>query len=342
MKGRINLLRKRLRMSNLQPKFSANQIKDLSRVNGAIGIVEVMLVWGTIISTWALARIFHSALIYVISILIVASRQSALGNLTHEAWHGLCFKSRKLNDWIGAWLYSYPLGIPYYHDRLRHLRHHRLVGEKTDPDRVNYSNIDRETPLRLILFLIGRLLGSLLVKTVWSVISCGGMPIQIQAQDEFAPEKPLSVKSEFLRIFLTQILLALGMSIFLGWWGYLVLWLFPLSTICAFFNNFRAFVEHSAGSDLAGGDERLSDFQANTFERVFVSPCNFHFHALHHSCPTVPYYRLPLAKHMLVSVYGEYPLRCSPSYGLSFLKHLSALNCQTAEKRSKSNRDYPF
>ena len=104
--------------------------------------------------------------VYVLAILVIGGRQNALATLAHEGWHGLLFSSRGLNHLVGAWLYSYPVGILYYHDRDRHLRHHREVGHDYDPDWINYTSRHRETRGRVLWYLASLLFGRLLFSTL--------------------------------------------------------------------------------------------------------------------------------------------------------------------------------
>jgi fatty acid desaturase len=257
---------------------------------------------------------------YAAAALVVASRQGALTNLAHEAWHGLCFVPRPINNWVGAWLYAYPVGIPFHHDRRRHLAHHRRVGFRDDPDWVNYSNTDRESRARLIRFLAGRLLGTLLLSTLWSVF------VRRRARIAVADEsRDIPVRSEWLRIAACQAVLAGAGALWLGAWAYPLLWLLPLSTVAAFCSVVRAFVEHSTEDDDAAVEHRLRDYAPSPIEAAWFSPCHFHFHALHHAYPSIPHYRLPAAKAAATAAAGRYPFVIAPGYLRSLAAHLRRL-----------------
>ena len=195
---------------------------------------------------------------------------------------------RPLNNWVGAWLYAYPVGIPFHYDRRRHLAHHKRVGLHDDPDWVNYSNAGRETPVRLIAFLAGRLLGTLLVSTIWSVL------VRRRPRVAFADGgRDVPPRGEWLRMAACQAVLAVVATFWLGIWAYPLLWLLPLSTVTAFCTVVRAFVEHNTEDDTAPVDKRLRDYAPGPLEAAWFSPCHFHFHALHHAYPSIPHYRLP-------------------------------------------------
>ncbi len=294
----------------MEPFLPIDALRTLSRVSSRRAVVDLVAVWGTIVAASALALRLDTAWAYGVAVLVIGSRQSALANLAHEAWHGLCFQRRQLNNQVGAWLYAYPIGIPFHHDRRRHLAHHGRVGFEDDPDWVNYSNQARETPSRLALFLLGRLLGSLLVSTLWSVLvrRRARIPIADEARGE------ATLRSEWLAIAACQAALFAAGALLHAWWVYPLLWLLPLGTVAAFCNNLRAFVEHSAEHDAVTPEARLRDYAPGPLEAAWFSPCHFHFHALHHAFPSIPHYRLPVAKRRLTDHQQAYPFAEAPGY----------------------------
>src|SRR5262249_11715205 len=145
-------------------------LQSLSRLSNARGLLDVSVPWLVIFgSAWA-ARTSATWYAILAAVIVIASQQAALANLAHDAWHRLCFSARPANDFVGAWFYWYPVGVPFFPDRRRHLQHHRSIGQRKDPDWVNYANEGRETPRKVIAYLIGRLCGSLLLETAWSVL----------------------------------------------------------------------------------------------------------------------------------------------------------------------------
>src|SRR6516164_2567942 len=134
---------------------------------------DFLFVWGVIAAVTAAAHAIDRAYAYVLAIIIIGARQNALATLAHEGWHSLLFPSRRLNHVVAAWFYAYPIGILYDHDRERHLRHHREVGHDHDPDWINYTSRDRETPGRVLSYLVSLLCGRLLFSTLMNFVSRG-------------------------------------------------------------------------------------------------------------------------------------------------------------------------
>ena len=199
-------------------------------------------------------------------IIFIGSRQVALANLAHEAWHYLCVKPRWLNKFIGPWVYAYPVGIPYLHDRKRHLTHHSLVGHDHDPDWCNYSTMGRKTPIKLLSYWAGRMFGSLLIETLWFALIKGEQRIKSGSENQDSN----AIKVEWLKIGLTQLTILACFTVSMGGWlDYFLYWLLPLSTVCAVCNSFRSFVEHSSAEDHSDVEVRLKDINANWLEAIF-------------------------------------------------------------------------
>jgi len=246
--------------------------KRFSAVSGWRGGLDLLGHWLAIVAVaWAATTVGHWAG-YVLAAIIIAGLQHGLINLTHEAWHRLCFRNKRVNDVVGAWFYCYPVGMPYYHDRRRHWDHHRLIGRHDDPDWLNYSNDGRVPASRLLLFLGGRLLGSQLVVSVYNLLINRRARIEVQpaSRDQRLP----SPAAELVRVVACQVGL-IGFFALIGpWWAYLVLWVWPLTGPASVFIAIRAFAEHASEDDDAPVDERLYDFSPNPLEAFFLSPCH--------------------------------------------------------------------
>jgi fatty acid desaturase len=306
-------------------------IRRLSVPSAGRAIVDLLLVWGVIAGSAAAALVLDRWYAYAVAIIVIGSRQNALATLAHEAWHSLLFPSRALNHWVGRWFYSYPLGIMYYHDRTRHLRHHREVGHDHDPDWINYKTETRETPARVGFYLGSLLLGRMLIASVISFLAKGKPRIGVEktADDSRTP----GVRYEFACAVFCQLVIATVLTLSSGdWWAYPLLWLFPLATFAGFFANFRSFVEHVTVSDQASPEERLRDIEASGVTRFFISPSHFNYHALHHAHPSIPHYNLGAGKRAYVEQLGAYPFDVWPGYGRGFANHLKALTEANREK----------
>ena len=70
-----------------------------------------------------------------------------------------------------------------------------------------------------------------------------------------------------------------GLSLGIGWWAYLVLWLVPVYCFSYLTDNFRSWADHSfPEADQVADEYRLVNY-----------------HSAHHLWPSIPYYNLPVA-----------------------------------------------
>jgi fatty acid desaturase len=232
---------------------------------------------------------------------------------------------------VGAWIYAYPIGILYHHDRNRHLRHHREVGHDHDPDWVNYTSRQRETPGRMLLYLSSLLFGRLAFSTLVSFARRGRPRIGVPASHGGANELDHpGIAGESLRMLLCQAALFGGLTLSTGlWWAYPVFWVLPLATFAGFFANFRALIEHVSIRENVPPESRLRDIEAGVTERIFISPSHFNYHALHHAHPSIPHYRLTDAKAVYIERSGSYPFLVQKGYVKSLWSLLRDLRLQT-------------
>ncbi|HEX7901372.1 MAG TPA: fatty acid desaturase family protein [Planctomycetota bacterium] len=298
-------------------------VRALSAPSGLRAAFDLLLVWGVIAGAMAGAHLLDRWWAYAAAVVVIGARQNALATLAHEGWHGLLFPSRRLNHAIGGWLYSYPLGILYHHDRDRHLRHHREVGLEHDPDWINYTSRRRESPLRVIAYLFSLLLGRLVFSTLLSFATRGKPRIGLDAAAGDAKPEHAGVFAELLRVVVCQAALAAAMTLLSGkWWSYPLLWMLPVATFAGFFANFRALLEHVTVRDDVAPEARLRDIEAGPLERFFIAPSHFNYHALHHAHPSIPHYRLPTGKREYMKQTGGYPFIVWPGYVRSLASHL--------------------
>jgi fatty acid desaturase len=323
-------------MSLNPAQIDHKSVRALSVPSNLRGVADAIFVWGFIVLAIVAANAVNRWYAYLIAIAVIGSRQNALATLAHESWHSLAFSSRGVNHWVGAWLYSYPIGIPYYHDRERHLRHHREVGYDYDPDWVNYSNQNRESPFRALRYLASLLFGALLFSTLLSFATRGRPRISLSSVQN--PNPTSGMLGELGRSLLCQGVLFLMAMFAFHWWTYFLLWLLPLATFAGFFANFRSFIEHVAASDDVTPEQRLRDIEASPVARFFLSPSHFNYHALHHAHPSIPHYNLPRGKELYIKQTGAYPFTVWPGYVVALRSHLRELQARRPTSLAASSK----
>ena len=81
-----------------------------------------------------MAIVWTNPLTIVLAILLVGSRQHGMSILMHDAAHGVLFKTKALNEFVGKWLLGAPYGGDMASYRHYHLKHHRHTQTENDPD----------------------------------------------------------------------------------------------------------------------------------------------------------------------------------------------------------------
>src|SRR5262245_6785379 len=180
-------------------------LQSLSVPSNLGALCDFLVVWGVLACTISIALLVDHPYAYILAILVIGSRQNALATLAHEGWHGLLFSSRRLNHAVGSWLYAYPAGILYYHDRERHLRHHRDVGHDHDPDWINYTSQRRDSPGRVLSYLASLLVGRLLFSTLLSFLRRGRPRIGIETASTAGKDHHPGIFGEVCRALICQV-----------------------------------------------------------------------------------------------------------------------------------------
>ena len=294
-------------------------IQTYNSISNWRGLLDLAVHWGAIILVFCAVYYTQNILVAFLSFLIIAGLQNSLASLAHETFHYKVFTTRKLNSFVGGFLYSYPLGVPYQSYRKRHLEHHRNVGNRSDPDWGNYQGPQYESASAVYKFFLRKLLGAYMFANVFSLLTRKNPPMLMEQQAE-SPVK------DFVYLAVSQLVFCALISVFFSWWMYFVFWLFPTFTLTSFLIGVRAYLEHNDPDEESGVDVRLFDYQPNWLEHFFISPCHFHLHAIHHAFPAVPHYRLATLKRELAGKGIAYPCQDRPGYIQCFFTQVKKLS----------------
>lgn len=258
------------------PELSREELLRVCKRNRYRATLAILRVYGLLIFIIG-AAIALGGWWLIPAIILIGGLQHAVSILQHEAVHGLLYRSRKVNDFIGAFLLSYPIGFTMKY-RAQHFAHHRDLGAESDPDRSNYLPFPAH-PKRLIKKVLLDFSGYSSITQVLRGESGGG--------------------SGLIWAFVAQILV-FGIFVSVGApYHYFYLWLLPLLTVTKGFAQIRNMAEHLHREDVRGPTERVRTFKSSVLERYFLAPLNFHYHAEHHWYPMVPYYNLPELRRIL-------------------------------------------
>jgi fatty acid desaturase len=258
-------------------------MRSLQRLQPARWVRDCLVDWAVIIGTFVAYGHTHSWLSYLtlpLCVLIVGSRQHAMGLLGHDAAHRLAFRNRRVNTAVPEVLIGWPLFIILETGyRPWHFNHHRNLGSGDD------SELDSR--YRGVEPYVGR--------ASWAKVSrCFLFDlIGLGMFDLF----------NFIRILLPYshpywvlgpVVMWGGAAILLGYMHSLwILGIWALSEATAFWAVFRirAWTEHVDAP--ADGHKSSHRFAAGPLARFLFFPHHTYCHYEHHRWPQVPYYNLP-------------------------------------------------
>lgn len=283
-------------MSTYQPYrstlLSTARVRELSELRPGRALRDIALCWATILATWAAVAVWTRWWVVALAIPVIGTRFYALFIIGHDAMHRRLMHGRARNDLVADLFIFGPIGAITRLNKRNHLEHHRHLGSHEDPDRHKHSCLGKETRSRFMAFVTG--LASFF-PVIQNVFLGGG-------SHEHAPKAPKAdtgprYRARDLAILIGwQVGLIVGLTLAIGWWAFVVVWLVPVYVFMYLGDLLRSFLEHAQlESDEDADEHRLTTFRSNRVERLLFSPMNMNFHAAHHLWPSIPYYNLPVA-----------------------------------------------
>lgn len=301
--------------------LSSAQIKELSTPKPWRAIVDAVICWAWIVAAMSLVARHTSWWTVLIAIPVIGNRYYALFIIAHDGMHRRLFPTIKRNDFWTDVLALGAIGAITHINNRNHLTHHRHLATLEDPDRHKHACFNKADRPELLAFLSG-------LVSVWSSAKAvfftrGRKKIQ---NPQAGPGANGYTLQDFVILASWFALLAGGLTWFIGWWAYPVLWLLPVYTFMFLGDNFRSFAEHShPEGDRAADHHRLITYASNPLERMLVAPMNMNFHTAHHLWPSIPYYNLPTADRLMREHPGAAGLEWRGSYFAYLLTYWSAL-----------------
>lgn len=306
---------------NLLPRGA---LREFTAVHTSKWLAAAAIEWTIILGTMTVCAVVGGWLICIPAVLIIGSRQHALGVLAHEGAHHLVSRNKKVNDGLSDLLAAYPIGFTTVGFRTTHLRHHAFLETEKDPSRVTidlwpedwtFPMSKRHVAKVMLRDLSGlsQAASSVLLKYLWEIP--GG-------------------RGRHLAQLLAFHAVAIGATLTFGiFWMYLALWVLPLFTVAIAFYRIRAVAEHS-GLDthqiryLDDSADPLSATRTtipqSALSKFVFAPYNISYHIEHHLYPAVPVFDLPRL-HSVLLENPEYEKRAHLTKGHSgLLEELTA------------------
>ena len=260
-----------------------DQLRDLQGPVALRSAAALAFDWGLILVSWALV-VRVSPWLAPLAILLIGSRQRALGNLLHDAGHKILFAGPRRNDRLANFFVGYPLFSLVDGYRDQHGKHHTHLGlEELDPDLIHAEEDLVGSPFRLFLrhALDGAMFRSNFVGHLFSMSG---------------RDKALAALwwGGFLGI-LALVSGPAGAAVFAG------LWMVSRATLFHGITTFREISDHvglEPGSVL--GFTRNSPHQP--ILSFWLHPHQNNYHLTHHLAPRVPFHRLHEAHEIFMAV----------------------------------------
>ncbi len=249
---------------------------ELRRIRNGRSAVAVVSIWVQAAAAVGVAVWLAHPLAYAVAFVLLGRTIVQCATLGHEAVHRTLFSNKRLNDWVGRWLLSYPTFVAFELYRRGHINHHRDEMGPDEPDIPLYANypVTRASLRRKLLRDAVGLTGYKLMKGT------------------FRGLRKARTRPTALRIFGVQFLF-IGVAAAFGRPELYLLWIGPYLTQWRVTNRLRAIAEH-------GGMQRSSDRRETTHHvrqtplaRFFMVPYNIGLHLAHHVDMGVPCWNLP-------------------------------------------------
>ncbi len=281
-----------------QDLLSKEQLKIIRKKRDWINVVSISMNWLQILAAMALFFYFPNALTFLLSVIVIGSRQFALAVLAHDGAHNLLFSNEKINDFASQWFCAFPLFSDNRPYRPYHLAHHRFTESENDPD----LSLSAPFPITKASFR-RKVIRDLTGQTGFKRYSIALKSIFSSEADNFAG-RIKKISDKISGFFISNLVIFSLIAIFSHWSIYFLLWWIPAFTYYSLIVRIRNIAEHS----VTPGDTNLNNTRttkASLLTRYLLVPHHVNFHLEHHLFTNCPWYNLPKVHEMLK---GE-PLR---------------------------------
>ncbi|MFN6526159.1 fatty acid desaturase family protein [Nostoc sp. ChiSLP03a] len=239
--------------------------------------------WLIIVATIWIAGIFNNFFVYALAVLIIGSRQHALGVLGHEGAHNLISTNRKINDWLTNIFCAWPLALCIDSYRTSHMLHHKHLGTEKDSELEYLTNHNVPTSkLKILAAFLHNILGLGLFKIIKFLYIF----------------RPRTVKGFIGPVLMPIAFISLAIYTHTTW--ITVIWYLSLATSFWAIFNVRPWFEHIGVEHK--GYSITHRFIPNWLEQFIFFPHNFWLHYEHHKWPNIPFYNLPLKREIDESI----------------------------------------
>jgi fatty acid desaturase len=268
---------------------------ELRRIPNARNAVAVVSTLAQSFGVVVAAAIVNTWWSYLLAFVLMARGHVCLNILGHEAAHRLLFSRRRVNDFVGRWLMSYPTYTAMLAYRRAHFAHHRDELGPEEPDLSLYSGypIPRDSWRRKL------------------VRDATGQSAYKNFRSLYRALRHGSIEAR--QIVAVQAVMLGASIVFMRPLAYVV-WIVSWSTLWRVSNRLRAIAEH--GGMVRSKDRRLTThvIRQHPLARYWLVPYHTGWHLAHHVDMGVSWRNLPRLHDELVRSGWVTPAIEYPSY----------------------------
>ena len=304
----------RIKPSEILNKFQLSEIRQKSDMRN---IIALLFDWGMMALGISLFYLFPNFLTFLISTVIIGSRQFALAVLAHDGAHHLLFKNAKINDFVSQWFCAYPVFQDNRVYRPYHLKHHRFTETEDDPD-ISLSAPFPITKKSFARKVIRDLSGITGYKRYSSVVK--GI---LKTEASSSMTKITKIWDKSRGFLITNSVIFFLISYFSHWSLFFMLWWFPAFTYYSLIIRIRNIAEHCVTPGNTEFDNTRTT-RASFLIRFLLAPHRVNFHLEHHLFMVCPWYNLPKAHSMMIENGYQDKMCVEESYRNVLAKAVSA------------------
>lgn len=262
--------------AGIQKKDVQRQLKRLAKPVLWRFVFALVMDWMTIALAMLCAATWPTWWVCLGSVLVIGTRQHALGVLGHEAAHYTATRRRKINDAIGMVFCFWPVGGSLTGYRGYHQRHHRHLGTEHDPERQFFNAKEWMIPVKT-------------AAPVWRFIK-GCLGMQVLDYATLIRSLLPKTKTEWVGIPTWWTCFALILWMLDNLW-LLGLYAISIPTVFWALIEVRGWTEHR-------GIAETHRYQVHWLLQEIVFPHNVWMHYEHHQWCYIPFYNLPQAREL--------------------------------------------
>lgn len=250
---------------------------ELRKIPNLRAAWAVTSTWIELLGVMAAAVWLENPIMYGLAFVEGGRAVMKLNILGHEAAHRTLFSNRKINDFVGRWVLSYPGWSPFDLYRRGHIDHHRDEFGPKEPDTGLYANypITKASMKR-------KLTRDASGQSGWKLLK-GLLKAAWKERSKHHAGRILAVQAA---TFAVAVLLGHPLL-------WLLCWFAPYMTYWRVINRLRAISEHGGMTRSKDRRETTHHVEQGLLARFFLTPFYVGWHLAHHIDMGVPCWHLP-------------------------------------------------